>query len=238
MYPKPPPDKQTLDEALSFDALATAEKVTGKSYKDDQHTAQVGMGLFMAHNEAKQDLLVANDDTHYGIDYGEADRIITSLGFRDVLVVPFEDRDGEIEHLRILYRRGVLMRFESHHKRVNNLDIYFNLKPHNQSGNWPDHFSGGVVAVKDGKKVDRFDDVTWKNRDFKVYCGSIDVRDGLRHALRKLEQDGEFVTPWVEVPWLWLNTYTEKGDDHDRLRTERLAQLPAEVRHELGLPNA
>jgi hypothetical protein len=234
-----------LDEALNFDALATAEKVTGKSYKDDQNTADVGMGLFMAHNKAKEDLLIANDDTHFNIAYSEAERIIVSLGFRDALVVPFKDAEGRDEALRIMYRRGVLLILESYRDHANSIKIHFNLKPHNQNDHFPDRMSGGCVGVKDGKAIESFGDKEWANRDYKIYYGNVDARSGLRHIMQKLEQQGEFVTPWVKIPHLWMVTYAEahhKSEDwqeasknYDQINKERLLQLPAEIWKELGL---
>jgi hypothetical protein len=54
------------------------------------------------------------------------------------------------------------------------------------------------------------------------------------------------VTPWVETPFMWLchygDNYLEDGSSrdyadkyHERVRAERLAMLPEDVRKAMGL---
>ena len=42
-----------------------------------------------------------------------------------------------------------------------------------------------------------------------VWIGDNDVREGLAFRLEQMRSGGQFVTPWIERPFLWLLNYTE-----------------------------
>jgi hypothetical protein len=46
-----------LDNILNFDALNSAEEMTGESYKTDKKTEDLGLSRFFAHNKLKEKIL-------------------------------------------------------------------------------------------------------------------------------------------------------------------------------------
>ncbi len=76
------PHNKEILASLAVDPLAMAERITGKSYKDDESTSGLGMLLSLQHNRNKRDLLEFMGDTHYGI---SAKDTIAKLHKRDCL---------------------------------------------------------------------------------------------------------------------------------------------------------
>lgn len=61
-----------IGEILRYDALDTAERLTGKSYKEDEDTMGLGFLMHISHGERKAAALKATDDTHWGISFDDA----------------------------------------------------------------------------------------------------------------------------------------------------------------------
>jgi len=86
--------KSKFDDAMSFDPLYEAEKLTGKSYKEDKGTESLGFLMALEHNEKKRDMLKAMNDTYMCIPYPKAIDIILGslLDFKVVLRKAFMGR--------------------------------------------------------------------------------------------------------------------------------------------------
>jgi len=56
-----------VNQALSFDPLVTAEKITGKNCDKDQDTFGLGVALTIFNSDVKKSILVENKDTHFRI---------------------------------------------------------------------------------------------------------------------------------------------------------------------------
>jgi hypothetical protein len=54
--------ENNLEKLLKYDSLAEAEKVTGKSYKDDKITAHLGFIGILQNNIKKENALLLLDD--------------------------------------------------------------------------------------------------------------------------------------------------------------------------------
>ena len=66
-----------------------------------------------------------------------------------------------------------------------------------------------------------------------MIIGDSDIREGLKHKLATFTEHGEFVSPWVEQPFLWLVDYSqddEPGYDYKVISQALIASLPAHVR--------
>lgn len=92
-----------LNEILNFDALANAEKITGKSYKEDKLTEAKGFVDFLKNNRLKENLLSSMDDTCFCETEQSYIRKVTDFGFKSLLVEPFINEDGIEERLHIMW---------------------------------------------------------------------------------------------------------------------------------------
>lgn len=205
--------KDAIAEALAFDPLDTAERLTGRDYKTDEGTTLLGIALASEHGRRKQELLADSDDTHFGLKREQWEACIERAGFRLVLV---EDIDGTKDKFRIYWRDGLLLRTDSYFDdtSVNSAEVYFvwrgsrkdmapcSNRPHEVNGEW-------------------------------IYSGGKDAREGIKYFLSAMADKGEFLNPWPVQPWLWLLSYKDPktpGYDYKAICDARIARLPDDVR--------
>ena len=219
--------RDPIAEALRYDPLDTAEKLTGKNYKDYDGTTALGMLLGVQNAERKETLLRANNDTHNGITYKDAYELALSLGFEDALYLEFEgnawgDEPNPIEQFRIMWHPdGLLLKLESYQREcVNMIKVFFNIDTSaNPNGLWDSgvQYSGGRG---NGTNPD-------------VLAGDVDVREGLRWNMEALKKSGTLLSKWSSDPFLWLLHYMDTKDkdyDYKAINAERIALLPQHVR--------
>ena len=210
----------SIAEALSFDSLAEAERITGTSYKDDEGTAFLGMFLAMEQSSQKARLLQGSNDTCNHNNLAQNVQVIESLGFRLLESGTFlsegifsEDRE---EQWFIYWRDGILLFLDSFSGNLNSGQAYFNYRFRSEYRNLTG-YSGGFTLTPEG---------------YRVAYGSIDIREGLRHRLTTMEENGEFLSQWVERPFLWLLHHQDTktpGYDFDVINEQRISLLPQDV---------
>lgn len=208
-----------IREALTFDPLAHAEKITGRSYKDDDATARLGFGLALQHNQAKRELLADAGDSYYAMSFADQLAMFDRMGFRQVLVDQFAGRDNITESFALLWHDdGLLATCESYRgEQRNAAKVYYNYRHWNGYPGWELTSSGGMRG--------------------DVWVGDHDAREGIRHNLDAMRAEGEFVSPWVVRPFLWLLTYADTdvdGYDYAAINADRISRLPADVRAAIG----
>lgn len=145
-------------------------------------------------------------------------KIAEEEGFRIVLTIPFVGDEDAKENFYILWHKeyGALLVFNTSEGRVNKGILYYNLKFRGYS----EHLGSGEYYRTE--------------EDEGVWIGYCDCREGLmlRSRLEILRDHGQFVTPWVKQPFLWLLHYMdEKATDYDykAINKARIAQLPEEI---------
>jgi len=204
---------QNVKDALSFDPLDTAEKITGLRCDEDQNTIGVGVALSTFNSDVKKSILVETKDTHFMMLFSEFLSVATDLGFKEILRDQIQDsKDVFI----IMYRPGILLKCESYYDGsvVNSANMYLNYKGPNEG---MFHYSGGYVCDADGQSV-------WE--------ASFDVREGLRFTINMMEEKGQILESWVERPFLWLLDYNHtkiEGYDYNAINAGRISRLPSEV---------
>lgn len=201
-----------MRKLLDLDPLSEAEKITGHDYKEDRNTMLIGLGIGQAHQAAKAEVLAARDDTTFSMSWFDTMRIFSDLGFRIVHQHSFAG--GREEKFVVLWHSdGILAKAESYGAERNAADIYFNLRVNEDVNPWCIRGSGGL---HDG-----------------VWVGHMDVREAMRFTLTELRSIGQFVTPWIVRPFLWLLDYSQPkvpGYDYKAITEQVIATLPEDVR--------
>lgn len=235
------PTDDAIGAALSYDALAEAEKETGHSYKTDKDTGMRGMLDHVMHGGRKDALLRAADDTVLSNDLDRYLRIISEEGFEQVLRLPFvavgyggKDARDEVFYVFWHDADGLLLAFDTYNTtHVNGGNLYYNIRP--KPGILPRNSSLRHGATSSGGWHGQDgDEANW------IWSGNHDCREALRYHLRQLRAHGEFVTPWVDQPFVWLLHYMDTKDatgtslpysgyDHKAINKARIALLPAHV---------
>jgi hypothetical protein len=193
---------------LQSDPLAIAEKITGEP--GSAKTEALGVQLMMDKVSLVREHMGALGDTHHMSTHEEFEGIVKKAGFELILDHPFDD--GK-EHLRVFFRRGIILKVESYGEEVNSADVYFNLATpslQTEEGmelyrNRPD-ISGGFLLDEQG---DPFINEEGKN----ILPGSIDVRTGLLYNLKEIEE--HTLEVWVKAPFMWLVNYRESEGEYD-----------------------
>lgn len=219
-----------IEELLSVDPLALAERLTGKSYKADDTTSNLGLALALHLNERKAAALKVRGDTSFETPFLATLQIAHELGFTTSYVQLFQGREVQ-ERYAVLWRNGILMVLESYAgTRVNNLQLYFDFKYSDSDKLWSIPMSSYPISDQDGIRG----------------CHLV-VREGLRMRLDQLENAGEFVVPWVsDRKNLWLTNYATVRENHTNELSEVVdwylgntakivAQFPDEVKRGIGL---
>jgi hypothetical protein len=218
--------EELLKSTLKFDPLATAETIAGERVDDGGHAFALGFVLANQHAKLKQDLLRHRGDVYEGISVVDFTSIVEAAGFEKVLEIPFVkeshgDRRDEV-FIVFAHRDGLLLRVDSYNGvRINDGAVYYNWRPHKEAG-WHEFVHSGGMRSDDNEN--------W------IWCGDHGAREALIFNLDQLRANGEFVTPWIKQPFLWLLHYgdTVDGYDHVAITRSRLAQLPDWVREFVG----
>jgi len=204
---------EQLKEALAFDPIAEAERITGKSSKDDPSVVMLGLRLMHQHRHEKEALLFLNQDTVFGAKLDKQVAALESMGFKLVLSEPIP---GTKDKWCIYWRDGALIFF----------DTFFG-----------DGFNGGKCYVNYKGKIEGSPSsrgcVSYDEESgIGVFDGWEDVREGLRHKLEKMTDHGEILPVWVKRPFLWLLHYQDEtpGYNHMEITESRIAMLPEEIR--------
>lgn len=210
-------------DALNYDPLYEAEKITGKSYKEDDTTLAVGLFDHIGNVARKKALLLSRGDTYYGMPYEDLLHIAEKLGFVPILTENFVGRSysnepAPNETFTILWNAelGILMTAESYMgKDLNSGSIYYNLKRKNEDSTeiWKYTSSGGM---RNG-----------------IWVGHHDIREGLKAKIEGMKSVAEFLPVWTERPFLWLMNYMDEkvGDSYKEINEERISRFPEEVQN-------
>ena len=210
-------EKTITRELLHFDALGQAEKISGKSYKEDKYTGILGMLLMMDNREDKNKLLDLNDDTKLSNDLDNYLRIVKDEGFEIIYKEDFLSNHNDKESLFIMWndKEGILLCFDTYNtKQLNGGHIFYNWKPDLSKKNWYSFISSGKL-----------------NKDY-IYIGSHDCREAIRLILSDLRENGTFIKPWVEQPFLWILHFmdSKKRDcDYKEINAKRINKFPKHV---------
>lgn len=221
---KPILEKTILKSLLRYDSLSEAEKLTGKSYKEDESVSWLGMALMWENTKTKNEFLNLNDDTKLTNDLDNYLRIAKDEGFEVVFKEDFTHR-GVANSLFVLWNNkdGILLSFDTYRGNVNGGVYYYNWKPASSNlKNWYGIFT----------QSGHF------NQEKGIWVGHHDCREGLRLRLSDFRENGKFIKPWIESQFLWIMHYGDTKDknyDYKKIVAKRIEKLPVSVRKNIGI---
>lgn len=156
--------KKDIEEALKFDSLSEAEKITGKSYKESEFTTMIGLAMQIENSKKKEILMDATDDTKFSetrqeylrkvMDFGfeiiyEEDYISDSKNDGSLKGVPVDENGYFKEKLYCLWHNeySILLVFDTHWDNRNSGHFYYNWSPNNIKHDFNLTSSGGFEGL-------------------------------------------------------------------------------------------
>jgi hypothetical protein len=215
-----------IKQAMEFDPLDIAEKITTKDYKTDKDTAMLGMALHIDHIQVKKQLLIQNNDVYFGMSLESYIDTFKDIGFELFYTEAFKcSSTGTMEDLHCFWEktRGILLVFDTYtlsKKGLNGGHVYFNWKATDTNY----HLYGCSQR--------------WLDND--IIAGDFDCREGVRFRLEDMDSKGKFICPWKERPFHWIVTHEDhqnpevKSDHYNfhylyKITEERIAHFPLEI---------
>lgn len=222
-----------LDKLLKFDPLDTAEKITGVSTADaelqgfENPAMAVGFVLMQENAAAKEEWLTELDDTSFHNKLERYQRIIEKFGFEQVLADNFTSKwDNHENYFIYAHRKGLLLSFDTFNQTsVNGGKVYYQWRPSVPLDETHGCRSSGCFENYDTDPV---------------WIGDHDCREALIHNLNKLNNRGEFVSPWIKRPFLWLLHHGDteaENYDYKEINETRIERLPQWVKDFIGPPS-
>jgi len=224
-----------LDRLLSFDPLGAAEDFmvasgrAGVNAANDPRVIAVGTIVGQNHQQAKQEALMARDDTTFSNDLERYVGIVERNGYEMVLREGFTDSRSANNALYVFaHPDGLLLCFDSYYEdsRVNGGKVYYNWKPH--ADKYPMEITSSLRHGEDGVKV-----------------GDHDCREALIYRMDRLREYGDFLPIWQAKSFFWLTHYEDhhrlegasyeiRSEQYRTLTNERIAKFPEWVREMIG----
>lgn len=162
-------------------------------------------------------------DTGFSNHVGDYKQIITEIGFQQVLYETFRsstNHSNESFEIWFNCKDGTLLRFDTYFAEdINSAHLYLNWKPKDRLR---------IPTILSGHSTNG------------IWSGDFDAREKLVSKIQSLKEYGKFVTPWVELPYLWLLHYEDTRNgfgsyDPDAITNKRLDLLPLNVKVAIGL---
>lgn len=217
-------------ELLQFDPLDVAKKMTGKDYHDDQETGALGFLLHLKKSQQVKQVMQEREDSYYGISFIEMEKIVKDLSFQEIYSENFQGRSShQQEILKFFWNGSILLAIDSYGSDLNSAHIHFNLKFNND-----DDFHKFVGIGCSGHY----------NNEHSCWVGTKDVREGFKLFIEETTKLGEYLTTWVESPWLYLHAYTDYDPPYhisdsktniipDQLILKRLESIPKHIQNNI-----
>lgn len=210
--------QKETDELLRRDAIAESEEELGVTWKDDELVVANAFGKLQEIGEQKKAHAILQMDSYWCMPQAEYIACIERLGFKRIYYKAFSaEHCGSVtegEHfIYWLADKAILLKFDTYGKTggINGGNFYYNIRP--KTDNFAARSSGGMRG--------------------NVWCGSHDCREAIKHHITMLSEQGEFLTKWVEQPFLWLLNWSDtknEGYDYEAINKAIIKQFPKEVK--------
>ncbi len=242
---------EVVTTLLTIDAVALAEDLTGKSWKEDENVGLTSLGLQMKLSRFKELAMRSLKDTHYGMSTEEFIGLLTEKGFQLVYLEEFT-RDSIHNHckdqLNVFFHRGdgVLLIFDTYNqKSVNGGVFHYCWTPvgGELSKRYDVTSSGGWESISEPDWRKTYDEGTPGDLYWR---GNHDCREGMFRDIQRLKEAGTLLSPWpsykgtgidlpisVSVDYEKAKEAGAKPGDYTLIDAERIRRynsLPEDVR--------
>jgi len=156
------------------DSLFEAEKITGKSYKEDKNTSSLGLLLHIEKGKKLSKNLDEIGDTKFSETVESYLYKLSKFGFVVAYKEPFTNKEGIEENLYILFNKelGVIVKFDTFTwgddgswgekgvpaPSVNGGNMYYNWSPNDINDRNSVISSGGFIFPKESKHIKLFNE--------------------------------------------------------------------------------
>lgn len=217
-------NEEILQKSLNFDALDVAEKITGKSYKDDKLTSYLGFNLMLENSKLRGKLLENKNDVYFGCGLEYYLEVLKLNSFKEVLNIKFKrDDDSEEENFYIFWHEdGLLLKMDTYGgTSVNSCTCYYNWESFHEKYNYDILSSCSPYPHPESDKK-------------HAIAGSHDGREGLITNMNLLRGEGSFLPKWKKQPFIWLLHYMDekRSSEHGyykQINKERIEMLPVHI---------
>lgn len=213
------------DSVYRFDALDTAQKITGKKYQNDKETESLATLLHLSHSRNQEQMLKQMNDTTFSMGYKAYLDIVKDLGFVQVDEWVFSSKYHSQEQFSHWLLDGMYLIVESfnEYNSRNRAELYFAWKSDKRT------YDVGIECSQ------RY----YKENGVTISLCSLDARVGLRHSIEVLKQHGTFVNPFPE-PYDFISIPYgdyEAGEyrQYCKAKAKRLKMLHPEIKKLLNL---
>lgn len=210
--------KDELGEALRYDALLEAEKVTGKGYKEDPKTMELGAVNLFSNSDRKKRLLKESNDSYFSMPWDEYGALLNSrpvFNFQKIYSENWLDDDLDKNRDREVavwaeFEYGFLLLADSYMGNVNSAKMYYQIVVKKRPCNT---HSGGFQNYD-------------KEKSRGVLEGSFDAREGFFYNLNIIYNAAlGFNVPWTkhsksDGPFIWFpsrNAHAINSESFDEI---------------------
>lgn len=217
-------------DLFRIDPLYEAEKVTGRSYKEDKLTSDLGMLFHLQHTRNKKQMLIQNLDTHYSMLYSDYIKVVEDLSFKKLDEWFYNSKDNDFKEVMThwyhdagIYLVTETFTWDEGRTSLNTAYLY-------------------MCWISDDPYYNY--GITPSGKNFKVgerygFQGNIDVREGLRFNVDTLLDKGDLKNPFPEkVDFLSIISYTEKHLNYENymaLMERKKELLPTPIKKLLNI---
>jgi hypothetical protein len=184
-------NNEEIMKLLNYDPLYEAEKVTGKSYKEDEITSKVGFINMGCNNRKKETALKEIKDTYFNIPVQECVEIFQNYGYKSIYV---DTHDGEygLDIFYVMYNKDIysIVTFDSFiGNKINSGEMYINVdfgSDENMKYLWKIPCSSSPLkSYKFGRSI------------------HLDIREGAITKLKSILTNGNPIKNINENVWYW-----------------------------------
>lgn len=198
--------KEGLARLLSFDCLAEAERMTGKSYKENEAVVGLGMALNMDVSKQKEQILKSSFDTTFDSKLSYYLEVMSDLGFQEAYHREFQGSCEKPDHHYVMFQPelGILLNFDTYFgDSVNGGKYYYNLEANRDP-------EGKIISIP-------FQTTSSGCMRDGIWAGDHDCREAVRFKINRLKLHGTFLKSWKKKPYISLTNYMDwnkKGSDY------------------------